>query len=156
MPVSLSTVHAHPAMASPTSIGIIPPICLCASIILCLLFFTFRATTPDGTSPRESTSNDNTSLRPEMMLDGTTSCPDYLAMRTHKDAQRKMTNIRNVFFYDERVYVGDEESSLLPGELYDDPLEQTTLAHSVSNKHGKDSINWHGTNTLNTSWGWMA
>lgn len=75
----------------------------------------------------------------------------------------KMTNIRNVFLYDERVYVGDEESDLqplLPGELYDNSLVQTDSAHTATRQdrktHEKDSINWHGTNTLNTSWGWMA
>lgn len=97
-----------------------------------------------------------------MVLDGDSS-PDYLTLRTQKDARRKMINIRNVFLYDERVYVGDEESGLLPllpGELYDDPLVQTTSDHAVTgqqkNMQKKNSINWHGTNTLNTSWGWMA
>jgi hypothetical protein len=97
-----------------------------------------------------------------MVLDGALS-PEYLTMRTHKDARKKMTNIRIVFLYDERVYVGDEESylqPLLPGELYDDPLEQTASVHKAARQEksmqGKDSINWHGTNTLNTSWGWMA
>lgn len=145
-------------MASTISMCIIAPVFLCILIILCLVFFTFRDTAHHGTSQREPTSSNNIS----MALDGA-SLPDYLTMRTQKDAQRKMTNIRNVFLYDERVYAGDEESDLqplLPGELYDDPLEQTTLVHTSTrqekNKHGKDSINWHGTNTLNTSWGWMA
>lgn len=94
-----------------------------------------------------------------MVLDGASS-PDHLAMRTHRDAQRKMTNIRNVFVYDGRVYVGDEESDLLPllpGELYDDPpTSGSMITGQNKNTHGKDSMNWHGTNTLNTSWAWMA
>lgn len=149
-------------MASTNFICIIAPIFLCISIILCLVIFTFRATAHRGTSQREPTTSNNISPCPEMVLDGASSA-DYLTLRTQKDTRRKTTNIRNVFLYDERVYVGDEESALqplLPGELYDDPLEQTGLVHTATRQdkkmQGKDSLNWHGTNTLNTSWGWMA
>ncbi|UKZ60450.1 uncharacterized protein TrAtP1_001730 [Trichoderma atroviride] len=151
-------------MASTNFICTILPIFLCMSIIFCLVVFTFRATAHHVTLQREPTNNNNnnTSPCPEMVLDGASS-PDYLTLRTQKDARRKMTNIRNVFLYDERVYIGDEESGLqplLPGELYDDPLVQTMSDHTVTGQHKnmqkKNSINWHGTNTLNTSWGWMA
>ncbi|KAK1252687.1 hypothetical protein MKX08_003874 [Trichoderma sp. CBMAI-0020] len=151
-------------MASTISICTIAPVFLCISIIICLVVFTFRATAHHGTSQREPTSSNNsnnTSPCPEMVLDGASS-PDYLTLRTQKDVRRKMTNIRNVFLYDERVYAGDQEGGLqplLPGELYDDPLEQTSV-HAATGEHKnmqkKGSINWHGTNTLNTSWGWMA
>ncbi|KAL7899207.1 hypothetical protein HDV63DRAFT_333741 [Trichoderma sp. SZMC 28014] len=145
-------------MASTNSTCLFLPIFLCISIILGLVVFTFRATAYPGTSQREPTSSSNTSPCP-----GMASSPDYLAMRTQKDARKKMTNIRNVFLYDERAYVGDEESGLLPllpGELYDDPLVQTISVHTATRQdekiQGKESMSWHGTNTLNTSWGWMA
>ncbi|KAL6896369.1 hypothetical protein GGI43DRAFT_385906 [Trichoderma evansii] len=117
------------------AICIILPIFLCVSIMLCLVFFTIRATAHDDMPPREY-SNNNASPYPEMVLDEATS-PDYLSMRTHKDPRRKTMNIRDIFLRDERVYVGDEESDmqpLLPGELYDDPLEQPASNHVAKGK----------------------
>lgn len=142
------------------AICIIFPIFLCVSTILCLVFLTIRATAHDDMPPREP--SNTASPCPEMVLDEASS-PDCLAMRTRKDPRREITNICDIFFRDERVYIGDEESDLqplLPGEIHDDPLGQPTSARMAAgqggNVHGKNSISWHGTNTLNTSWGWMA
>jgi hypothetical protein len=128
---------------------------LCLSIILCLILFTLCVTTSrDHDLPqRDDNSTSVIFPRPEMVLDEA-SAPDYLAMHTHR-GPRKITNIRDVFPQD-----GDDIQPLLQGELYDDPLEQSTSVEMTTrpdgNVHKKGSINWHGTNTLNTSWGWMA
>ncbi|PTB45392.1 uncharacterized protein TrAFT101_000839 [Trichoderma asperellum] len=140
-------------MAFTNAICIILPIFLCLSIVLCLVFFTVRATAHDDMPPRVSSSD------PETVIDD-----DHLVLGTRKNPQRRITNIRDIFLRDERVYLGDEESDtqpLLSGELYDNPLEQPPSVHMVitgqgENMHGKHSINWHGTNTLNTPWAWMA
>ncbi|KAH8129434.1 hypothetical protein ACSS6W_000729 [Trichoderma asperelloides] len=140
-------------MAFTNAICIILPIFVCLSIMLCLVFFTVRATAHDDMRPRVSSSD------PETVLDD-----DHLVLRTRKDPQRRITNIRDIFLRDERVYLGDEESDMQPllsGELYDNPLDQPPSVHMAitgqgENMVGKHSINWHGTNTLNTPWAWMA
>ncbi|KAL7950328.1 hypothetical protein V8C42DRAFT_196057 [Trichoderma barbatum] len=126
-------------------------ILLCVSIILCLALFTFCAAHNEHLQPKDGTAQ-------EMTLDQV-SIPKYLAARSSEDLRRAI-DIREVFPREESG--GDTvQRPLLPREPCSGPLREDQDPYVVkmasrrdTNGYEQGSINWHGTNTLNTSWGW--
>ncbi|RFU72491.1 hypothetical protein TARUN_9767 [Trichoderma arundinaceum] len=150
---------SHRDGSTPTGAIICPllAVLLCISIIFALALFAFH-TTKNHSSPAQDAQS-----HPEMAVDQASAAPNYLAVRASRDP-RKATNIRDIFIRGESGQVdGGDARPLLPrlAESHCDPLGERQAAIEMAtqrdrNVHGKGSINWHGTNMLNTSWGWMA
>ncbi|UKZ47415.1 hypothetical protein TrVGV298_001633 [Trichoderma virens] len=113
-------------------------ILLCVSIILCLALFTFCVAAAKHSQYLQP-KDDNSVPAPEMAFDQS-SVPKYLAVHSSEDSQR-----------------GNVQQPLLPTETYNSsPGEDVETAIRRAENVYKGSISWHGINTLNTSWGWMA
>ncbi|KAL7796568.1 hypothetical protein V8C37DRAFT_372217 [Trichoderma ceciliae] len=137
---------------------------LCVFVVICLVFFTPRAAT-NRSRDEQHQPQDNTRIRiapsrPEMALDQA-SVPNRLATRTSADP-RRATSIGDIFpCHGSNGVDNGVLQPLLHAEIYGDPSgECSSVAELAAPRDGnvrkKGSMNWHGTNTLNTSWGWMA
>ncbi|KAK4068572.1 uncharacterized protein Triagg1_7220 [Trichoderma aggressivum f. europaeum] len=128
---------------------IIPPaiaIFLCVSIIVCLTLFVFCNATRHNRHKHLQHRDDASVPAQEMVLDQ--SCfSKNLVVRPGKDLQRAVNESR----------FDDLQQPLLTAEKSSKPpangVEMVTPRHD--NVYG-GAIHWHGINTLNTSWGWMA
>ncbi|KAL7822906.1 hypothetical protein V8C26DRAFT_387977 [Trichoderma gracile] len=138
-------------------------ILLSISVIFCLTLRTIRAATEQASShgqqhcPKDGIRGSPSNMAP---VDAATAEP--FVVRSARDPQGAI-NVRHSLLREESCCVngGDVQQPLLSTDRHsstfmgDDSINELA-AGQVDDIHGKGSINWHGTNTLNTSWGWMA
>lgn len=127
---------------------------LCMSIIVCLALFIFCTATKHNNHKHLQHRDEASVPAQEMILDQS-SIPKNLVLRPGEDLQRAVS-IRDSFVCNESR-VDNVRQSLLPATIYSNSaandVEIAAQRHLIVYKN---SINWHGTNLLNTSWGWMA
>ncbi|TFB03377.1 hypothetical protein CCMA1212_004619 [Trichoderma ghanense] len=137
-------------------------IILCISAIICIALIAIRSAA-ESTSVRgrqHGPKDDVLGPRPDMALNEAPTL-NHLVERSEKEPP-KVTDIRHMMLQEEAYDAerGDVQQPLLPAEEHSSPLGEHVsiieLAARQDDIRGKGSINWHGSNTLNTSWGWMA
>ncbi|KAH6607458.1 hypothetical protein Trco_003771 [Trichoderma cornu-damae] len=151
----------RPSNATDAAFPFLAAVLVCASVLLCLVFSALRA------SKEQNKTCAAPSSRPGMALDRGPG-PNYLALqRAIKDTARGATNIRDMFPRDQGgagiVAAADDDNDVvrpllcLPEPCGDPSGEQPSVIEMATRRDGnvqsKGPVSWHGTNTLNTSWG---
>lgn len=142
----------HPPSPKPIhNADIMPPtlaILLCVSIIVCLILFVFCTATKHNHHKRLQHRDDTPVPVQEMVLNRSPVLKN-LVVRPGEYLQ-KAINIR------EESCVDDMQQPLLSAERNSNsPANDGEMDTRHDNVY-RGSIHWHGTNMLNTSWGWMA
>ncbi|KAL7818826.1 hypothetical protein V8C44DRAFT_180747 [Trichoderma aethiopicum] len=133
-------------------------IILCMSVIVCLAFMTIRA----SFHRQQRGPEDDMPRLPAAIALSEAAMVKSLVVRSGRDSRRAMDSRQLSLCEGEGCGVdrGSGQQPLLRAESHVRLLsEQTSIVSQAARRgdaHGKASVNWHGTNTLNTSWGWMA
>ncbi|PTB80324.1 hypothetical protein M440DRAFT_1397670 [Trichoderma longibrachiatum ATCC 18648] len=150
------TIHDH---HRPGAMLPLLAIIICMSVIVRLALITIRASFH---RQQRGPEDDTLLCLPAAIALGEAAMAKSLVVRSGRDPQRAMDSRQWSLCEGEGCGVdgGSGQQPLLRaeghGSLLSEDTSSITQAARQDDAHGKAYINWHGTNTLNTSWGWMA
>ncbi|KAL7963293.1 hypothetical protein V8C34DRAFT_87958 [Trichoderma compactum] len=118
---------------------------LCVSIIVCLTLFVFCTATRHNHHEHPQ-HRDEASVPAQQMVLDRSYFPKNLVVRPGEHLQRAVNEGR----------FDDLQQPLLPAGRNSNSADDVEVATRGHDNVYRGPIHWHGTNMLNTSWGWMA